>query len=297
MPQRLQGIFALLIVTLVWGTTFPAMKELSAYFSATAIIFLRFCLAALLLAPFLRRATREDLRAGFVLGCLLFLCFLLQVGALGMTGSNRVAFVTGLNVLVVPLIGLGIGRLPEGRIVGAIALALLGLFLMCWDGGSWSAGDTWALGSALLFGGYVVLLERYSRTASRPVRMTAAQIATVALCAGLWLLTGSGPATHAGEIPGAGSLAEGLRLHGANLVYLGVVATAAIISLQTWGQRHTNANEAAVVYAFEPACAAIAAYFWIGETMTARSLAGAVLLIGGIVVSQWQPRPAAPVAS
>jgi drug/metabolite transporter (DMT)-like permease len=53
-----------------------------------------------------------------------------------------------------------------------------------------------------------------------------------------------------------------------NLAYLGVVATAAIISLQSWGQARASANEAAVIYAFEPAAAAFFAYFWLGETMT-----------------------------
>ena len=74
-----------------------------------------------------------------------------------------------------------------------------------------------------------------------------------------------------------------------NLLYLGVFATAAIISLQTWGQRHASANEAAIVYAFEPACAAIAAYFWLAETMTVRSVVGGLLLIAGMIVSQWRP--------
>lgn len=72
-----------------------------------------------------------------------------------------------------------------------------------------------------------------------------------------------------------------------------MVATAAIISLQTWGQRRSSANEAAVIYAFEPAAAAFFAYFWLGETMTGRGWAGAALLISGMIVSQWntEPRP------
>jgi drug/metabolite transporter (DMT)-like permease len=75
-----------------------------------------------------------------------------------------------------------------------------------------------------------------------------------------------------------------------NLLYLAVIATASIIALQTWGQRHTSANEAAVIYAFEPACAAIAAYFWLGETMAMRGVIGALLLIAGMIVSQWTPK-------
>jgi len=78
--------------------------------------------------------------------------------------------------------------------------------------------------------------------------------------------------------------------HFVNFLYLAVIATASIIALQTWGQRHTSANEAAVIYAFEPACAAIAAYFWLGETMALRGIFGALLLIAGMIVSQWTSR-------
>ncbi len=77
-----------------------------------------------------------------------------------------------------------------------------------------------------------------------------------------------------------------------------MVATAAIISLQTWGQSRTTANEAAVVYAFEPAAAAFFAYFWLGEALTSRGWLGGLLLIAGVIVSQWnaEKRPAAALA-
>jgi drug/metabolite transporter (DMT)-like permease len=86
--------------------------------------------------------------------------------------------------------------------------------------------------------------------------------------------------------------------HAWNFAYLGVVATAAIISLQTWGQSRTTANEAAVVYAFEPAAAAFFGYFWLGEAMTGRGWLGGLLLISGMIVSQWnsERRPAAALA-
>jgi drug/metabolite transporter (DMT)-like permease len=83
-----------------------------------------------------------------------------------------------------------------------------------------------------------------------------------------------------------------------NFAYLGVVCTAAIISLQVWGQSRTTANEAAVIYAFEPGAAAFFGYFWLGEAMTARGWLGAALLISGMIVSQWnaESRPAAALA-
>jgi drug/metabolite transporter (DMT)-like permease len=297
MNRHLSGIFALFVVTLVWGTTFPAMKALTANFSPVWIIFVRFAMAALLLSPFLWRASRDDLSSGLVLGSLLFFCFVFQVEGLALTTSNRNAFICGLNVLVVPLLGVLGGRMPERRIVLALLLAIGGLAALCWDGGAWGRGDTLALLAALTFGIYIKVMEVRTRRAMRLLTVTAAQIATVAVFAAVWLLVREVP-RGADDIPNYWSyLGQGLSRYWINFAYLGVVATAAIISLQSWGQSRTTANEAAVVYAFEPGAAAVFAFFWLGESLTARGWLGAALLISGMIVSQWNTeRPAGALA-
>jgi drug/metabolite transporter (DMT)-like permease len=301
MNQQLRGIFALVVVVLVWGTTFPAMKDLTAYFSPVWIILVRFALAMLLLSPFLWRAHRDDLRAGVLLGLVLFFCYLFQVEGLALTSSNRNAFICGLNVLVVPLLGVVGGRLPERRIVFALVLAIAGLAALCWDGGAWGRGDTLALLAALTFGVYVKIMEIKTRRAVRLMSVTAVQIGTVAVCAALWLLLREVP-RGIGGIEDGGSywhyIGQGLAGHWLNFAYLGVICTAAIISMQAWGQARTSANEAAVIYAFEPGAAAFFGYFWLGEAMTARGWLGAALLISGMIVSQWnsESRPAGALA-
>lgn len=297
MPHHLRGIAALLVVTLVWGTTFPAMKDMTGSLSANWIVLVRFALASLLLSPFLWRARRADLAQGALVGVVLFVCYVCQIEGLALTSANRNAFVTGLNVLVVPLLGVLAGRAPERRIVVALLLALAGLFALCWDGGlSWGRGDTLALVAALCFGVYVKMMEGATRKVDKLMTLTAAQIVTVALCAALWLAVKEVPGGTAAPQYWAGIVAA-LRQYSTNLVYLGVVATAAIISLQTWGQSHSTANEAAVIYAFEPGCAAIFAYFWLNETLAWSGLLGAALLISGMIVSQWSTeRPSAALA-
>jgi drug/metabolite transporter (DMT)-like permease len=284
MPNRLGGIVALLIVTVVWGTTFPAMKDLSGHFSAAWIALFRFSIGGTMLAPFVLRAKRADWLAGGALGLVLFAAFMFQVEALDLMSANRNAFITGLNVVIVPLLGVMAGRMPEKRIVIAVLLSIAGLFVMCWDGGTWSGGDTLALCGALCFGVYVKMMEVLTRKANDLMALTALQILTVALCAGIWIVLVTQQQVDWQR------LRAGVSAESFNLIYLGVFATAAIIALQTWGQRHSSANEAAIVYAFEPACAAIAAYFWLAETMTLRSVAGGLLLIAGMIVSQWAPR-------
>jgi drug/metabolite transporter (DMT)-like permease len=297
MTAHFRGILALLVVTIVWGTTFPAMKNMTDYLSANWIVVVRFSIASVLLSPFLLRATKQDVRYGAISGVLLFFCYLFQVEGLALTTSNRNAFVCGLNVLVPPLLGIFVGKLPERRIVVALVLALAGLFALCWEGSfTWGKGDTLALMAALTFGLYVKLMEVQTRKANRLMSLTAAQILTVAVCAALWIALREVPR---GDVAGPQDIGDyweyivkGLRMYQANLLYLGVVATAAIISLQTWGQSHSTANEAAVMYAFEPACAAIFGYFWLGETLAWSGMLGAVLMISGMIASQWSmPRP------
>ena len=302
MTHQFRGILALLLVTLVWGTTFPAMKDLTMYFSPVWIIFVRFAVAGVLLAPFLWKPGRDDLVSGGLLGVLLFFCFAFQVEGLALTSSNRNAFICGMSVLVVPLLGLVAGKVPDKRIVLALVLALAGLAALCWDGGGWGRGDTLAVCSALAFGLYVKMMEFRTRRASRLMTLTAMQILTVALCAAIWLLAREVPRTQIEARQDFADywsyIGQGIGLYAWNFIYLGVVATAAIISLQTWGQSHATANEAAVIYAFEPAAAAFFAFFWLGETMTGRGWLGAILLISGMIVSQWnsEQRPPASLA-
>ena len=302
MPQHLRGIAALLIVTLVWGTTFPAMKDMTGYLSASWIVLCRFALAGLLLLPFMWRARWNYIRWGIAAGAVLFLCYVFQIEGLALTSSNRNAFITGLNVLVPPLLGVLMGARLERRIFLALLLSLAGLFALCWEGGfSWGRGDTLALLCALFFGVYVKLMETTTRKVDKLMVLTASQILTVAVCAAAWLLIREVPlglAERSQDLPDYISyIAKGLRMYGLNLVYLGLIATAAIISLQTWGQSRSSANEAAVIYAFEPGCAAIFAYFWLGETLAWNGLLGAALLISGMIVSQWSTeRPAAVLA-
>src|SRR6218665_2464100 len=122
-PERF-GLLALLVVTVVWGTTFPAMKLLSQWLHALQIIWVRFAIALAGLVPLWRGVVCPAGRWGGALGLLLFLAFWLQIEGLARTSSNRNAFVTGLNVLVVPLIAMALwGRRYGWRLWAACAVA------------------------------------------------------------------------------------------------------------------------------------------------------------------------------
>src|SRR6218665_3176052 len=160
-PERF-GLLALLVVTVIWGTTFPAMKLLSQWLAARRIIWVGF---------------RTVLA---VLGLLLFLAFWLQSEGLAPTSSNRNAFVTGLNVLVVPLIAMALwGRRYGWRLWAACAVACAGMALMFHENEPWNLGDTLTLASTVFYALYILALEECaSRNGAQPARasrMAAAQ--------------------------------------------------------------------------------------------------------------------------
>lgn len=277
---RRLGLAALLLVTLVWGTTFPVMKQISGQFGALEIILLRFAIASLVLLPLLRGLSWAELRWGLAIGSVLFCAFYLQVSGLAQTSSNRNAFVTGLNVLIVPLLAYFLGqRLGWPLLLGAV-LGVLGLGGLFYEQAPWSRGDSLTLLSAFVYAVYVLMFEFSARakTALRPARIALVQSGVMVLLASLGFSTLE-PASWA-------DLWSRSQNHVWVLLYLGVLASAVMVWLQAWGQHRVRAVEAAIVYGLEPVFAALTAVWWINETMSARALLGGALIVSGVVISQ-----------
>ena len=275
-------------VTVVWGTTFPAMKLLSSELDALQIIWLRFVIALLVLAPLWWGMRQPERRWGCALGLLLFLAFWLQIEGLARTSSNRNAFVTGLNVLVVPLIAMAcMGRRYGWRLWAACAMACAGMALMFHENEPWNLGDTLTLASTVFYAIYILALEECARrTAAVPLRatrMAAAQATVMALASTLllWLRHGAmGWLQTAASLPREAWVA---------LVYLGLLASVVVVTLQAWGQQRVDAMRSAIVFGLEPVFAALTAWALLGERLGLAGLAGAALIVGALVFSQLQP--------
>ncbi|MDA8444578.1 DMT family transporter [Paracidovorax valerianellae] len=287
-PERL-GLLALLAVTLVWGTTFPAMKLLSAHLDALQLIWLRFAIALVVLGPLWRGMRTPERRWGLGLGIVLFLAFWLQIEGLARTSSNRNAFVTGLNVLVVPLLAMAVlGRRYGWRLWVACVLALAGMALMFHENEPWNLGDTLTFASTLFYAIYILALEECARrTAVQPVRATrmAAAQATAMLAASSVLIA----VRHGGLDSTWASLATLPAASWVALLYLGLLASVVVVTLQAWGQQRVDAMRSAIVFGLEPVFAAVTAWVLIDERMGAAGMAGAALIVGALIFSQWQP--------
>ena len=275
-------LLSLLFVTLVWGATFPILKIATAQLSGIETSALRFALAALCMLPWAIRAPRKAWRDGMVLGGLLLFSYVAQAYGLQFISSNRSAFLTSLNVLMVPLLNRAFGNPLSWRVVAAAMLACVGIGLMSWDGGTHLVADVSTILSAAAYALYVILLS--ARSGRHDARTLAAtQIVCMAVLGWLWML---------GAAHGSDRMATlYVRLNAEilwGLAYLGLIATAGMLFLQARAQRHVSADKAALIYAMEPVFAALFAWVWLHEGLSLRAALGAVLVMFAVVFSEWR---------
>jgi drug/metabolite transporter (DMT)-like permease len=222
---------------------------------------------------------------GGVLGALVLVSYVAQAFGLEFISSNRSAFLTSLNVLMVPLLGIVFGTRPTMMVLGAAVLALVGIGLMSWDGGAHLLADVATVFGALAYALYVILLSARSRH-HVPRQLAATQIVWMAVLGGLWMLL---DATGTDKLQTLASRVDLEML--ASLVYLGVVATAGMLFLQAMAQRHVTADKAALIYAMEPVFAAVFAWMWLAEVLSIQAAIGGAMVVLAVVLSEWKTVP------
>ncbi len=278
---RRNGVLLLVVVTAIWGTTFPLVKTLGERsLEPAAIIAVRFGFAALVLSPWLRRLTWPKVRDGAMLGSVAFASYATQTIGLEKVTSGRAAFITGLNVIMVPLALPFLGRRLHRLVLVAAVLAVIGIALLSWDDGAlrFSSGDVWILACAVAYAAYVLLLERFAPR-HEVVALSAVQVLTVGLLGAGWLLAhGPTESLHTLRHAAGGTWVT--------LAYLGVVAVALSTLLQTRAQQLVPAPIAAIVYALEPVFGALAAFAWRGERIAPIGFVGGALVIVAMALSQ-----------
>jgi len=281
MPYRYPLI--LLLVTVVWGMTFPVLKVATGVLSGVEITTLRFCIAALCMLPFVRGISFAAWRDGFWLGALALFSMAAQAYGLQFIASNRSAFLTSLNVLMVPVLGLLLGARPSWLILVAAALACLGIGMMSYEGEAHLLADAATLLAALAYAVYTIGMSARARL-HRAVYLAAGQVWCMALMGLVWMLMDSGPARVL-SLPSVINLEVWL-----GLLFLGALASAATFFLQALAQTHVSAEQAAIIYAMEPVFAALFGWIYLAEVMTPMAQAGAVVVVVAVALSQ---RPSA----
>jgi drug/metabolite transporter (DMT)-like permease len=273
---------ALLLLALLWGTSFTFVKGALDTTSPWVFLTLRFGVAAAAaLAVALVRRDRPGprfVREVGILGLLLFGGFALQTEGLRLTTPARSGFLTGLAVLLVPFLSRFLFRRQVASMawVGA-ALAVVGMGVLSRPfGGVVSAdvrfGDLLTVGCALCFAFQIVLTSEWASRHSLSM-LTLGQVVVTML--GSALLIPFAPA----RIGPAVTLVPVLLL-------TGLAMTTGAYFVQNWAQRHTTAVRVALIFSLEPVAAALFSHYYGGEPLGVPEWTGGALIVAGVVVGE-----------
>jgi drug/metabolite transporter (DMT)-like permease len=270
-------LLSLVAVTAVWGVTFVQVKDAVELYPLFAFLALRFAIGTLTLAPAARRLRSLDPQGvswGLVAGLVLAAGYTVQTAGLERTTASSAGFITGLFVVLTPLLATMFFGVRLGLVTWAgVALALVGLALLSGVDTGELGGDLLVLGAALAFAVHIILLERvaagYDAVAFTLLQMVAAAVSLTVVAVALGQL----------ELP------RGWTVWGALLV-TGVFASALGFLVQTWAQQRTTATRTALALTMEPVWAGFFGYTLAGDRLGAVGWAGAALIMAGIVLSE-----------
>lgn len=290
MAPRTLATALLVAVTAVWGSTFFLIHDLVRSVPAEDFLAVRFTLAALVMMLVFRRQvgalTRREWVVGLGLGVVYGIAQLLQTIGLGHTPASRAGFLTGLYVVLTPVLG---ALLLRERVPGstwvAVGVSLLGVAVLSLTDVrhlALGAGDWLAVVAAAIYALHIVLLGR-STSPGSATGLASVQILAVAVV------------TSVAALPGGLTTPSGTG-GWVSLVYMAVISGAVAMWAQTWAQTHLSASRTAIVMTLEPVFAAGFAVAFGGESMTPRMLLGGALVLAAMyLVELTGPAQAPPV--
>ena len=212
----------------------------------------------------------------------LWLGYILQTFGLKYTTAGNSGFLTGLYIVLVPLIGAALLRKrPTGREIAGILIATAGMVVMTLPtllaNFSINRGDFLTLACAVAFAFHLVTVGHYSQR-RKTEALALGQIACAAILSGssLWL--------EPRHIVWSRTVITAILL-------TAVFATAAAFALQTWAQRYTTPTRTALIFALEPVVALVTAVLIGGESVTLYAVAGGALILAGILAVELKPSP------
>jgi drug/metabolite transporter (DMT)-like permease len=279
------SVLQLLLASAIWGFAFVAQRAGMEYVGPFTFNAVRFLLGSAALVPFVlirardrsafEPSSRKGVAWGMALaGLVLFVSASLQQIGIVYTTAGKAGFITGLYVVIVPVIGL-LRRQRTGISVWAgAAFAVGGLYLLSITGGfGIGLGDGLVLASAFGWAVHVHVIGWLARSV-RPLRVAAVQFA---VCGVLSLIVALGAETVA--------LADLFRA-GIPILYVGLLSTGVAYTLQVVAQRRVDPSQTGIILSLEGAFAVLGGWLLLSEVMTVRMLVGCGLMFVGMIAAQ-----------
>ncbi len=285
-PSRvtLLATLALLAMTASWGSTFYLIHDLLDRVPVLDFLAVRFAIASvamLLVAPrAIARLSRDRVRHALVLGALYGVAQILQTTGLATTAASVSGFITGMYVVLTPLLAAVLLRTRIGRLTwGAVLLAVIGLGVLTLgsvSGVGLGYGEALTLVSAVIYALHIVGLGAWS-TAQDALGMSIIQIIVIAVVCSV------------AAAPG-GIVLPQTTTDWLSVGYMAVFAGAAAMLGQTWAQAHLPPTRTAIIMSMEPVFASFFAVLLGGEALTVRMLSGGALVISAMLLVELSPR-------
>jgi drug/metabolite transporter (DMT)-like permease len=274
---------ALIGIAAVWGLTFTMVQDAIAILPTLAFLAYRFSGATLLVLPFFHRPLaalpREGWSAALLMGGFLTSGYIFQTLGLEHTSPSDAGFITGLFVVLTPVLGaLFLHQRISGLAWAAAAVSALGLYLLSGAGGDFSLrGDGLVFLAALSFAAHILATGRAANRFDVGALLVV-QLGVAALtCLVLAIATGDLEAPHGTKVWSA-------------LVVTAAVASALGFFVQTYAQQHASPARTALILASEPAFAGLFGYLLAGDRLSAVAWFGAGLIMTSIIAVELLPR-------
>ncbi|WP_102346496.1 DMT family transporter [Bacillus sp. Marseille-P3661] len=287
--HQLLADISLLLVAFIWGATFVLVQNAIALLEPFTFNCIRFGMAALFLTIWLllikrtliKQINKQLLFSGIIIGIWLFTAYALQTFGLLYTASSKAGFITGLSVVLVPLLAFVFLRqaIKPFAITG-VAIATIGLYLLTLgDSIALNFGDLLVFFCAISFAAHIIVTGKYT-TFYSTLLLTIIQILTVSIlsCIAAFFFEDWQLAFNP-KVIGNFDVAIALGI-------CSIFATALAFLAQTNFQKYTTPTRVALIFAMEPVFAAITAYFWAHERLGMKAMLGCLLIFIGMIFAE-----------
>ncbi len=284
--QELRANLLLLSAAAIWGLAFVAQRVGAQYLGSFSFNGIRFALGSLSLLPLLYfmkgkagggttgAKPARVLPAGLIAGCVLFSGASLQQIGLVHTTAGKAAFITGLYIVLVPVLGIFLKQRLHASAWLGVAVATVGLYFLSVTADFTIVGsDLVVLAGAFFWSLHILVIDHFSRRVD-VLKLCLIQFLT---CAALSLA--------------AALLLERITLRGVEqalipLLYGGIGSVGVAYTLQVLGQKHAKPSHAALVLSMEAVFASLGGWLILHENLGLRGYLGCLLMLAGMLLSQ-----------
>ncbi|MGF7057454.1 DMT family transporter [Brassicibacter mesophilus] len=279
MTKQFKADLALLLVTVVWGSTFVITKNVLKDIPTYNFLAIRFLTAFIFSSVVFYKSffslDKNTIKYGILIGIVLFIGFAFQTVGLNYTTASKSGFITGFSVVIVPLISaIMFRKLPSLSIIAGVVLAVIGLGLMTLDSSLVpNIGDFYTLIAAVFFALHIILVGKYTVNVNS-INLAIIQIGVVGFSSLLFSLS-----TESFTIPSTVNTWGGILI-------TSILATSGAFIVQNTMQKFTSATHTALIYTAEPVFSAIFAFMLIGERMTNKAIFGSILILLAMILGE-----------